>query len=209
MIKSLGLMLRYISRIKDPKIKKFFEATASETIRESSNTRKSEFKLYRYNEEALKKHNPDPFGIMKEKLFRNFKGYESFHRKMLELNYKPTSKIYLANTVNQIPKGKIRENSVDIVITSPPYGDSHTTVAYGQYSKLSSEWLGILKHNVDSVSMGDKKTEPITFGCDELDNKIKQVDEINHKRSLEVYSFYADLRSSINNVSKVIKRGGY
>ena len=57
--------------------------------------------------------------------------------------------------------------------------------------------------------MGGKKTEPITFGCDELDNKIKQVDEINHKRSLEVYSFYADLRSSINNVSKVIKRGGY
>ena len=208
-IKSLGLILRYISRIKDPKIKRFFEATASETIRESSNTRKSEFKLYRYNEEALKKHNPDPFGIMKEKLFRNFKGYESFHRKMLELNYKPTSKIYLANTVNQIPKSKIRENSVDIVITSPPYGDSHTTVAYGQYSKLSSEWLGILKHNVDSISMGGKKTEPITFGCDELDNKIKQVDELNHKRSLEVYSFYADLQSSINNVSKAIKRGGY
>lgn len=109
-IRSLGLILRYISTIKDPKIKKFFKVTASETIRECSNTRKSEFKLYRYNEEALKKHNPDPFTIMKEKLFRNLKGYESFHKKMSELKYKPTHKVYFANTVNQIPKTKVREN---------------------------------------------------------------------------------------------------
>ena len=29
-----------------------------------------------------------------------------------------------------------------LVITSPPYGDSQTTVAYGQFSRLSSEWIG-------------------------------------------------------------------
>lgn len=208
-IKSIGLILRYISKIKDPKIRKFFEVTASETIRESSNTRKSEFKLYRYNEGKLKTHNPDAFAIMKEKLFRNFKGYEAYHKKMTELKYKPSSKIYLANTVNQIPRNILREDSVDIVITSPPYGDSHTTVAYGQYSKLSSEWLGILRSNVDSVSMGGKKSEPIIFGCDELDESIREVDEINHKRSLEVYSFYSDLRNSINNVSSIIKKDGY
>ncbi len=208
-IKSIGLMIRYISKIKDPRIKNFFEVAASETIRESSNTRKGEFKLYRYSEEDLKKHNPDPFSIMKEKLFRNLKGYESFYNRMLELTYKPTSKVYFANTVNEIPKDMIGENTVDLVITSPPYGDSHTTVAYGQYSKLSSEWLGILSYNVDKASMGGKKIEPMNFECDELDNGIKQVDEINHKRSLEVYSFYADLRKSINNVSKVIKNEGY
>lgn len=208
-IKGIGFIIRYISSIKDKRIKKFFEATASETIRESSNTRKGEFKLYRYSEEKLKDYNPDPFSIMKEKLIRNFKGYESFHRKMSELNYQPTSKVYLANTVNQIPKTKIKENSIDIVITSPPYGDSHTTVAYGQYSKLSSEWLGILSHNVDAASMGGKKSQPESFGCDELDMSIKEVDGINHIRSLEVYSFYSDLRNSIKNVSKTIKSGGY
>ena len=208
-VKGIGLILRYISKIKDKRIRKFFEATASEAIRESSNTRKGEFKLYRYNKEKLKDYNPDPFAIMKEKLVRNFKGYESFHRKMAELNYQPISKIYLANTVNHIPKSKIRENSIDIVITSPPYGDSHTTVAYGQYSKLSSEWLGILKSNVDTASMGGKKSKPVSFGCEDLDRSLREVDGINHVRSLEVYSFYSDLRSSINNVSKTIKSGGY
>ncbi len=208
-IKGIGLILRYISKIKDRRIRKFFEVTASETIRESSNTRKGEFKLYRYNKEKLNGYNPDPFAIMKEKLFRNFKGYESFHKRMIRLDFKPTSKVYLADTVKEIPKSRINWNSVDIVITSPPYGDSHTTVAYGQYSKLSSEWLGILTHNVDSASMGGKKTEPIVFGCDELDERIREVDETNHQRSLEVYSFYSDLRKSIDYVSKVIKSGGY
>ncbi len=208
-IQGIGLILRYIGRIKDKRIRKFFEATASETIRESSNTRKGEFKLYRYNKEKLKDYNPDPFAIMKEKLFRNFKGYDSFHRKMSELNYQPTSKVYLTNTVDLIPKNKIREKSIDIVITSPPYGDSHTTVAYGQYSKLSSQWLGILSHNVDTASMGGKKSEPVTFGCEELDKALREVDGINPIRSLDVYSFYSDLRSSINNVSNTIKNGGY
>ena len=207
--KGIGLIIRYISKIKNHKIKLFFEAAASETIRESSNTRKSEFKLYRYNEDALKRHNPDPFAIMKEKLARNFKGYELFHKRMSDLGSQPTSNVFLANTVKGIPRNKITQNSVDIVITSPPYGDSHTTVAYGQYSKLSSQWLGILTHNVDSASMGGKKTQPIEFGCDDLDSRIKEVDEINHQRSLEVYSFYSDLRSSINNVSKVVKNDGY
>ena len=208
-IKGIGLMLRYISRIKDKRIKKFFEVTASEAIRESSNTRKGEFKLYRYNKEKLTDYNPDPFIIMKEKLIRNFKGYESFHKRMTQLDFKPTSKVYLADTVKGILKNRIKWNSADIVITSPPYGDSHTTVAYGQYSKLSSEWLGILTHNVDSTSMGGKKSEPIVFGCDELDIRIKEVDEINHQRSLEVYSFYSDLRKSIDYVSKIIKDEGY
>jgi hypothetical protein len=45
----------------------------SETVRESSNTRKNEFELYRYDQSKLSNHNPDPFIIMKMKLERNFK----------------------------------------------------------------------------------------------------------------------------------------
>lgn len=31
----------------------------------------------------------------------------------------------------------------DLMITSPPYGDSRTTVAYGQFSRLSLQWLDL------------------------------------------------------------------
>ena len=172
----LGYILRYIEGISDPNIRDFFRVAFSETIRESSNTRKTEFKLYRYADEKLEKHNPDPFAIMKKKLYRNYKGYEAFHNRMMESGFSPLSNIYSFNTVEKIPSNRIKKRSVDIVITSPPYGDSHTTVAYGQYSRLSSEWLGILRGNVDSMSMGGKranKNQP--FNCTLLDEAIGQV----------------------------------
>ena len=209
-IRELGYILRFIDKVKDHRIRNFFKVSASETIRESSNTRKDEFKLYRYSEEKLEKHDPDSFAIMKTKLFRNFRGYQSFYKQMNERSYHPVSKVYLFDSVNRIPASKIAKNSVDIVITSPPYGDSHTTVAYGQYSRLSPEWLGILKNNVDAKSMGGKRIQSsIRFGYDSLDEAISEVKKSNSKRALEVSSFYIDLKNSIKNVSTVVKSGGY
>ncbi len=209
-IKKIGLIIRYVSRIRDPRIKKFFEVVASETIRESSNTRKDEFKLYRYSIEKLEKHNPDPFVIMKGKLFRNSRGYDSFYKAMSELAVHPSSQVYSFSSVKPIHRNRVKLNSVDVVITSPPYGDSHTTVAYGQYSRLSSEWLGILKQNVDATSMGGASIKSSSvFGCESLDNAIKEVSVNNFKRGLEVNSFYVDLGKSIRNVAKLIKTGGY
>ncbi len=40
--------------------------------------------------------------------------------------------------------GKIKEfgdDTIDISITSPPYGDNATTVTYGQFSILSLFWI--------------------------------------------------------------------
>jgi len=31
-----------------------------------------------------------------------------------------------------------------MVVTSPPYGDSRTTVAYGQFSRWANEWFTML-----------------------------------------------------------------
>lgn len=35
----------------------------------------------------------------------------------------------------------LKNKSIDLVITLPPYGDSKTTVAYGEFSKLSLQWI--------------------------------------------------------------------
>jgi len=209
-IRKIGLIISYISRIKDKRIRRFFKVVASETIRESSNTRKNEFKLYRYPPEKLEKYNPDPFEIMKTKLYRNFNGYIAFYKTMSKLPIQPIAKIYSFNSVKQIPSNKIKPNSIDIVITSPPYGDSRTTVAYGQYSRLSSEWLGLLNKNVDKESMGGSSLKsPYFWGFEPLDSPIKKILSTNFKRGLEVISFYLDLEKSIKNVSSVIKSGGY
>ena len=70
----LGKIRAFINSIENSDVKLFFKIAFSETVRESSNTRKNEFKLFRYNQEKLKKWNPEPFMIMNEKLHRNLKG---------------------------------------------------------------------------------------------------------------------------------------
>ena len=208
--KALGIILHYLDSIENEKVKMFFQVAFSETVRESSNTRKGEFKLYRYEKSKLSKHNPDPFSIMREKLQRNLRGYEAFYKEMKKFNNIPKVEVFGYNSVSEIPNANIPENSADIIITSPPYGDSHTTVAYGQYSRLSLEWLGLKENDVDRDSMGGRVHKGReTFNCEELDYSIGVIKERNEKRAREVISFYDDLEKSINNVSKVVKDGGY
>ena len=46
------------------------------------------------------------------------------------------------------------------MITSPPYGDSQTTVAYGQYSRLAAEWIGLPNaRKIDKLAMGGQHSK--------------------------------------------------
>jgi DNA modification methylase len=201
----------FIRTIENESIRLFFQVAFSETVRESSNTRNEEFKLYRYDSKKLATFNPDVFGIMSQKLHRNRAGLQQFLSIIHNLKTVPVSSIYSFNTVIGIPRACIRPASVDIVVTSPPYGDSHTTVAYGQYSRLSAAWLELEEPDkIDKKLMGGIAVEKsVRFTCDALASAIEQISKVDKKRSLEVSAFYKDLRASIANVAQVVKHGGY
>ena len=97
----------------------------------------------------------------------------------------------------------------DVVLTSPPYGDSRTTVAYGQYSTLSNEWMGFTKaRKIDSFLMGGYCADSL-YGKSVLADHIKTISKQDAKRALQVSAFYADLEESIKKVSNSIKTKGY
>ena len=142
------------------------------------------------------------------KLSRNKQGLIEFEKSCK--NCSQTS-VYGFNTVNTIPKEIIRENSVDIVVTSPPYGDSRTTVAYGQYSRLANEWLGYKNANqVDNILMGGERRKHIhTFKSDVLNDVIYTIQREDKERVRDVISFYEDYEKSINHVSTTLKKSGF
>lgn len=210
-IADLSRLRKFIGDIDDDNVRVFFKVAFSETVRESSNTRNGEFKLYRYEAKKLEGFNPDVFGIMATKLTRNRAGLEKFLAEMRKFRTPPSSQIYNFDTVMGIPAGTIAPRSIDLVVTSPPYGDSHTTVAYGQYSRLSAAWLDLDEpHVIDRQLMGGKKVKEIShFPSRSLNRAIRQIDEIDSKRALEVSSFYADLYDSISHVSGLVRPGGH
>ena len=203
----LAVVKEYIESIESEDIEDFFRVAFSETVREVSLTRNGEFKLYRMTEKQMSKFNPDVFSIMISKLLRNRDGMKEY----VGLRAKnATARVYDFNTVIGIPEKILPPESADIVVTSPPYGDSRTTVAYGQFSRLSNQWLfDDYLNMIDKISMGGQPDKNIKrFDFRPLDEVIEKIAATDKKRVYDVVSFYDDYEKSINNVSKVVKKGG-
>jgi len=208
-IERLCHLRKFIQNLEDEAIRWFFQVAFSETVRESSNTRNEEFKLYRYSEAKLAKFKPDVYGLMVSKLQRNLDGYRKYKAIIDHLTPPPLATIYDFNTVAGIPPSL--PESIDLVVTSPPYGDSGTTVAYGQYSRLSAAWLELEEPaKIDRQLMGGQTIQEIfSFPCEPLNSAIENIKRTDEKRAREVASFYLDLQASIANVAKVIRPNGY
>jgi len=203
----LGVILGYIENINDVSIKNFFKVAFSETVRETSFVKQGEFKLVR-NKNFKDRQEPDVFGVMITKLSRNKKGLIEFEKTCKNGSQ---TLVHSFNTVETIPREIIKENSVDIIVTSPPYGDSRTTVAYGQYSRLANEWLGYKDANqVDNILMGGERRKHIhTFKSDVLNDVIWAIQKEDKERVRDVISFYEDYEKSISHVSTTLKKGSF
>ena len=189
----------------------FLLVAYSETVRESSLTKTSEFKLVRKKLKNLTEFQPPVFKIFLSKVNRNLSGLENYKSEMNRRNLIGSFSVCSFNTVEGIPEDRIKSNSVDIIVTSPPYGDSPTTVAYGQYSRLSSQWLGFEdSFAIDKKLMGGRRIKALRrFDYAPLDAIIMRIAYDNESRAKTVAAFYEELESSIINISRVVKPLGY
>ncbi len=138
------------------KLKPFFLTCFSETVRKSSNVRQGGFKLHRISEEEFKEYSPEPMAIFKKHVEKCLPKIIAF-QKVIQSPPKPV--ILLEDTRKET---SVPEDYVDLIVTSPPYGDSRTTVAYGQFSRLSLKWLGFEEKVVDVIdkkSVGGRKAD--------------------------------------------------
>ncbi|WP_152657083.1 DNA adenine methylase [Oceanobacillus sp. CFH 90083] len=127
----------------------------SATIRKSSLSRNDEFKLYRMSPIKIKEHNIDSKKEFKE----NVEVILDMLQK-IKFNQQTESKaeVYFSNAKKL---DYMKNRKADLILTSPPYGDSKSTVAYGQYSRLSIQWLGDLIEKYLNIPI-------MTDNCDEV-----------------------------------------
>ena len=202
----LAALHSHIYRMRDGEARRFFLVVLSETIRACSYTRNGEFKLYRMAEEQRDKFQPNVFKFFMERAERNYAGLQEFAGAVNGAK----SRIYDFNSVHSIPADIVRPESVDIVVTSPPYGDSATTVAYGQFSRLANEWMGYKNARaVDRELMGGIPPKSVSpLGEKSLNAAVRAIEKECPKRAAEVCGFYRDYRSSIENVAATVRPGG-
>ncbi len=203
----LSIIKQNIDKIKNKDIRDFFLIAFSETVRDVSNTRKREYKLYRMSPEMLRKHNPKTLQNFRERAKENIYRMENFIKEKngCEVNI-------LAEDTRF--KTSIPDNSVDIIVTSPPYGDSRTTVAYGQFSRLALQWLGYNNkevYDIDKISLGGVPTENLKNNLESptLQQILNEIAKINPIRAKDVLSFYVDFDKCIQELHRVTKKGAY
>lgn len=186
--------------------KEFFLLALSEVVREVSFTRNGEFKRFRMNEKSLSKFNPDTFHLFESKVIRDIKGLEQYNG----VGKESVVRVYGFNSIIGIPVELIQPQSVDMIVTSPPYGDSHTTVAYGQFSRWANEWFGYDEaKTLDRILMGgNPRASQEEFQTETIRNVLDSIRATDEKRYREVVSFLNDYWHSIDNVADSVRPGG-
>lgn len=183
----------------------FFKLILAEIVREVSYTRNGEFKRFRMSEAKLLTYNPDPFELFKKKAQRNIDGLRRYNDIVNTANVT----ICDFNSINEIPSNIISNGAVDMVVTSPPYGDSRTTVAYGQFSRWANEWFGFeCAKTLDNELMGGGKCRTMLFDSSELAEVLAEIRALDEKRYWDVVSFLNDYWLSIKNVAETVRLGG-
>ncbi len=201
-ITDLGKIRQFVKTIDNEKVLKFFLVVFSQTVRDVSNNRKGEFKRYRLDEKRLKDFYPDVFKTFTDNAYK--------YLTILQKDKLPSQDYSLF--LHDIRK-EIDISNVDLVITSPPYGDSKTTVAYGQFFSFSFDWLrglnpyGDSDLRLDSLCLGGQKVkENKNLPSPTLYNALSRIQKVDTKRALEIYSFFYDYYLSIKNIVKVLGR---
>ena len=211
----LSLIKEEINRIADKDIRDFIFVAFSETIRFVSNRRNGEFKMFRMKASKVDEFNPDVIKEFTTILNRNIEKMNSFIEACDEKNIQ--TNIHISNESAAV-LGYVPDESVDLVITSPPYGDSRTTVAYGEYSRLSLQWLDLYDLSekeimgIDKSLMGGIKYRngfEYNIPSKTLRESLEIIKDSDLERAGDVFSFYSDLRDSIKAIAKKTRSGGY
>ena len=209
-IRELSFIKQIIDDIEDEVVRNFFYVSFSETVRKVSNTRGGEYKLFRIPENKLKEWNPDALTTFLDISERNIKMMSEFYYSVdiqKIKNGELWSKVLMEDMRE---KTSIPENSVDFIATSPPYGDSRTTVAYGQFSRLTLQWLDydydIIKR-IDKISLGGIRPKKIKndVPSDTLYNALEKISKNDGKRALDVYSFFSDFNKTVDEIDRVTR----
>jgi hypothetical protein len=228
----LSKIVRNIRICENIEIRRLFWITLAETVRLSSNDRTSTFKLHIRPEAEIKERNILPIDVFERLLLRNIEDIKT-HDKILTFKkligkkgYKKTISILFKNSSEVI---KVPKEGVDLLISSPPYGDNSTTVPYGQHAFLPLNWIDlkdiddlITEELLSTISAIDKRSlgGSLTLPSEEivsnlfkaspsLQNIIDELSLTHPDKTSKVICFTNDLNKVLEKCNEAVRKDGY
>lgn len=190
-----------ITQISSKRNRAFFWIVFANIIRKYSNSRSSTYKLHIKDIVDINK--------LQNNVIRDF-------QKQVENNYqkftlKAPNVTLLKGDILKMSR-KLGDRSMDLTITSPPYGDNGTTVPYGQFSSLALFWINPEDLNlegweldnyskIDRMSLGGQCKNALTaFGKTLI---APYLNKISADKQPKVINFFADYFVSLDDICRV------
>lgn len=208
----------------------FFWVLMAEAIRVGSNDRTSTFKLHQRSVEELERRKINIISKFLSIAECGISDYELFYDKLqkklniLVSDSKVQAEIVWGNSQCQINT----KQKFDLLLSSPPYGDNHTTVTYGQTSYLPLQWIPSEDINcpydylrstqeIDCQSLGGRiNNDSLVEKLDILLKKSKHfrtfycaIPDDEKTKYRKTISFIADFDESLQNIVQVMKDDAY
>lgn len=193
---------------------RFLRLCLARAARRISYQRTGEFKRYRMSPEDRRTHDPSVHAELREAVDDNVSRMRAYSRRV---DHDLETTVFGADSRHVVESAEhpIGENEADIVVTSPPYGDHETTVAYGEFStniaviadgRGVDEMLAVDDRGLggpDSSSVSIERLEEWSPSLHEVVGRLEEIDG----RSQDAVEFFEDFVQVIDEVGTATKPG--
>ena len=231
-ITELSRIRRAIRRVDDTWCRRVLWTSLAETVRRTSNSRTSTFKLHIRSADDLELRNVQPlatFAVIASDITQRLRDEAATLKRAGHLTvdgrYRGEVDVRLGDSAKVISSDGDR---YDLVVTSPPYGDNTTTVPYGQYSYLPLQWIDLRDidehadsallrstYEIDRRSLGGSKknavqeAEKLLNLSPSLERILSQLEGLPPDRARRVAAFCRDLDRSLRSVVRALRSSAY
>lgn len=217
-----------ILSVESIRLRRFLWVILSDIVRSSCNSRLSTYKLHIKNPTQIENL---PGAVENQFIRKAYAAINEFQRFYSDNKSQKKVKVFYGNVLDILKdKRRFKNECIDLLCTSPPYGDNSTTITYGQFSILQLRWIDIwdidksidssitdTQSAIDRMSMGGTlytlnqietsglfKKSPSALSFHEFLIKKERVD-----KARKVSSFLVDYDQYFEQSARVLRSGGY
>jgi DNA modification methylase len=200
--KKLSFIFAEISKLKDQDIRDFFYCGFSNILKNCSIWLQKSNKPTR----DLNKKPSDPIPTFYKQIEMMMRGNERFYQLLKEKNYLDVPSQVYCTDARTIP---IENNSVSLIVTSPPYVTSYE---YADLHQLTALWLEYTKDLSDfrkrfiGTSYHNKKE--LILNSDVAEKIQNELLEKDKKTAEEVSTYFSEMNQVFVEMKRILKKGG-
>jgi len=211
-LQDLGVITSCIRSIDNPDIKDFFLVCLSSILKEVSNADPKFLYALAISRKMRERANSN----------RKIDAKKTFVEKVNELTpkmmlfSKTCPKGYSVRIIGKDAKEiDLPTESIDLAVTSPPYCNA---VDYPRAHQLQIYWFGLWKGRLSELKRAYIGTEQVSakeyakqqhYGNLRLDEILKDIYQVDRKRSYVVYKYFIDMKMNFLEVKRVLEPQGH